>query len=159
MYKISVPISMISVNERTLPIYLEKFKKCHAERVYLCAIGNVYSSTCLLKTNPESLRRAISYFRENGYWNGAVWMPHQWFIWKAALDAGKGDFAWKMIDGIGYRGFKVNDVLVSEKHSNFIVNTGEGKADDYLSIVYQIQDKVKEKYGVKLIMEVEKFNC
>ena len=67
--------------------------------------------------------------------------------------------AWKMIDGIGYRGFKVNDVLVSEKHSNFIVNTGEGKADDYLSIVYQIQDKVKEKYGVKLIMEVEKFNC
>ena len=71
----------------------------------------------------------------------------------------EGDFAWKMIDGIGYRGFKVNDVLVSEKHSNFIVNTGEGKADDYLSIVYQIQDKVKEKYGVKLIMEVEKFNC
>ena len=71
----------------------------------------------------------------------------------------EGDFAWKMIDGIGYRGYKVNDVLVSDKHSNFIVNTGHGKAEDYLSIVYQIQDKVKDKYGVKLIMEVEKFNC
>ena len=69
------------------------------------------------------------------------------------------DFAWKLIDGIGYRGFSINDVCVSEKHSNFIVNNGNGTADDYLTIAYQIQDKVKEKYNVKLIMEVEKFNC
>lgn len=69
------------------------------------------------------------------------------------------DFAWKLIDGIGYRGFSINDVCVSKKHSNFIVNNGNGTADDYLTIAYQIQDKVKEKYNVKLIMEVEKFNC
>lgn len=69
------------------------------------------------------------------------------------------DFAWKLIDGIGYRGMTINDVSVSDKHSNFIVNNGDGTADDYLSIAYQIQDKVKEKYGIKLVMEVEKFNC
>ena len=69
------------------------------------------------------------------------------------------DFAWKLIDGIGYRGYSINDVSVSEKHSNFIVNNGNGNAQDYLSIAYQIIDKVKEKYGIKLIMEVEKFNC
>ena len=69
------------------------------------------------------------------------------------------EFAWKLIDGIGYRGYRINDVCVSEKHSNFIVNEGNGTAEDYLGIVYQIQDKVKEKYGVKLVMEVEKFNC
>ena len=68
-------------------------------------------------------------------------------------------YAWKLIDGIGYRGYSVNDVCVSDKHSNFIVNDGQGTADDYLSIAYQIQDKVKEKYGIKLVMEVEKFNC
>ena len=68
-------------------------------------------------------------------------------------------FAWKLIDGIGYRGIKRNGVAVSAKHSNFIVNTGSGKAEDYLSIAYEIQDKVKEKYGIKLVMEVEKFNC
>lgn len=68
-------------------------------------------------------------------------------------------FAWKLIDGIGYRGFAVNDVSVSDKHSNFIVNNGHGTAEDYLSIACQIQDKVKEKYGIRLIMEVEKFNC
>lgn len=68
-------------------------------------------------------------------------------------------FAWKLIDEIGYRGLKINDVCVSEKHSNFIVNTGNGTADDYLGIVYKIIDEVKEKYNIKLVMEVEKFNC
>lgn len=69
------------------------------------------------------------------------------------------NFAWKLIDGIGYRGVCKNGVCVSDKHSNFIVNTGNGTAEDYLTIAYEIQDKVKEKYGIKLVMEVEKFNC
>ncbi len=69
------------------------------------------------------------------------------------------NFAWKLIDGVGYRGFCKNDVCVSDKHSNFIINTGNGNAEDYLDIVYKIQDKVKEKYNIKLLMEVEKFNC
>ena len=68
-------------------------------------------------------------------------------------------FAWKLIDSIGYRGVCKNGVCVSEKHSNFIVNTGGGTAEDYLAIAYEIQDKVKDKYGIKLVMEVEKFNC
>ena len=71
----------------------------------------------------------------------------------------EGDFAWKLIDGIGYRGKRINDVSVSEKHSNFIVNEGKGSSKDYLAIVYDIIDRVKEKYGVDLVMEVEKFNC
>lgn len=68
-------------------------------------------------------------------------------------------FAWKLIDSIGYRGISRNGVCVSEKHSNFIVNVGNGTAEDYLGIAYEVQDKVKEKYGIKLVMEVEKFNC
>ena len=68
-------------------------------------------------------------------------------------------FAWKLIDSIGYRGYCVNDVSVSSKHSNFIVNNGNGTAEDYLKIAYEIIDKVKDKYGIKLVMEVEKFNC
>ena len=33
------------------------------------------------------------YFVVNGYWNGNVWFPHQWFIWKVMLDLGESDFA------------------------------------------------------------------
>ena len=69
------------------------------------------------------------------------------------------DFAWKLVDGIGYRGYRLNGVAVSEKHSNFIVNEGNGTGEDYLNIALDIQEKVKDKYGIKLIMEAEKFNC
>ena len=71
----------------------------------------------------------------------------------------EGEFAWKLIDGIGYRGHNLNGVEVSTKHSNFLVNTGEGRGEDYLALALDIQEKVKEKYDIKLIMEAEKFNC
>ena len=71
----------------------------------------------------------------------------------------EGKFAWELIDSLGYRGICKNGICVSGKHSNFIVNNGGGTADDYLTIALEIQDKVKEKYGIKLVMEVEKFNC
>ncbi|MBR3228338.1 MAG: UDP-N-acetylmuramate dehydrogenase [Erysipelotrichaceae bacterium] len=71
----------------------------------------------------------------------------------------EGEFAWKLIDGIGYRGRRLNGVEVSSKHSNFLVNSGEGRGEDYLELALDIQDKVKEKYDIRLIMEVEKFNC
>ena len=67
--------------------------------------------------------------------------------------------AWKFIDELGYRGYELNGVQVSNKHSNFIVNNGGGKAEDFLKIAYKIQEETLAKYGVKLIMEVEKFNC
>ena len=40
-----------------------------------------------------SVDQTADYYREDGYWNGAVWFPHQWFIWKSLLDLGYGDFA------------------------------------------------------------------
>ena len=67
--------------------------------------------------------------------------------------------AWKFIDELGYRGYELNGVQVSNKHSNFIVNNGGGKAEDFLKIAYKIQEETLAKYGVKLIMEVEKLNC
>ena len=33
------------------------------------------------------------YFSNEGYWNGSVWMPHQWILWKACLDNGEAEFA------------------------------------------------------------------
>lgn len=71
----------------------------------------------------------------------------------------EGDFAWKLIDGIGYRGMRINNVEVSNKHSNFIINTSNGCGEDYLKLALDIQEKVNAKYGIKLVMEVEKFNC
>lgn len=37
---------------------------------------------------------SASYYFDDGYWNGNVWMAHQWFIWKTMLDLGETDFAY-----------------------------------------------------------------
>ena len=66
--------------------------------------------------------------------------------------------AWQMIDGIVYRGKRIGDAMVSEKHCNFICNMGNAKAEDYLQLVHEIQQKVFEKYGVELHTEMELFN-
>ena len=34
-----------------------------------------------------------TYYRDNGYWNGSVWFPHQWILWKALLDDGQTDIS------------------------------------------------------------------
>lgn len=39
-----------------------------------------------------------SYYFDDGYWNGNVWMSHQWFIWKTMLDIGDTDFAFDIAD-------------------------------------------------------------
>lgn len=36
---------------------------------------------------------SASYYYDNGYWNGSVWCPYQYFLWKAMLDIGEGQFA------------------------------------------------------------------
>ena len=66
--------------------------------------------------------------------------------------------AWSLIEGIGYRGKSVGGAMVSDKHCNFIVNTGNATADDYAALVDEIKEKVFEKYGVRLETEMEKFN-
>ncbi|MFQ7726648.1 MAG: MGH1-like glycoside hydrolase domain-containing protein [Ruthenibacterium lactatiformans] len=51
-------------------------------------------SACGLST----VDRSAPYYRRDGYWNGAVWMPYQWMFFKAALDAGKTGFAFRIAD-------------------------------------------------------------
>lgn len=41
---------------------------------------------------------SAGYYGDNGYWNGNVWMSHQWFIWKTMFDLGETDFAFWIAD-------------------------------------------------------------
>lgn len=46
----------------------------------------------------STVDQSAPYFRKDGYWNGAVWMPHQWFFWKTSLDHNRPDFAWQIAE-------------------------------------------------------------
>lgn len=38
------------------------------------------------------------YYKNDGYWNGSVWMPHQWILWRSLLDHKEGELAFKIAD-------------------------------------------------------------
>ena len=44
----------------------------------------------------SAVDQSAAYFTADGYWNGSVWMPHQWLIWKAALNDGLSRLAEKI---------------------------------------------------------------
>jgi UDP-N-acetylmuramate dehydrogenase len=59
-----------------------------------------------------------------------------------------------LIEQSGLKGYAIGGACVSEKHSNFIVNTGKATAADIESLCKYVQMKVKEKQGVDLQTEV-----
>lgn len=42
--------------------------------------------------------QAASYYRPDGYWNGSVWMPHQWFVFLGMLEQGYAEYAVKIAE-------------------------------------------------------------
>lgn len=67
----------------------------------------------------------------------------------------EGDFAGHLIEEIGYKGKKVGGAEVSRKHANFIVNMGKATGEDVKQLIYEVQNKVKEKYNIELKVEQE----
>ncbi len=46
----------------------------------------------------SAVDKTASYYITNGYWNGNVWLSHQWFVWKTMLDLGETDFAFRIAE-------------------------------------------------------------
>jgi UDP-N-acetylmuramate dehydrogenase len=59
-----------------------------------------------------------------------------------------------LIEQSGLKGLSVGDAEVSTKHANFIVNRKGARAEDVLLLAKQVKERVKEKTGIELEMEV-----
>ena len=66
----------------------------------------------------------------------------------------QGDFAGRLIEAAGLKGFRVGDAMVSEKHAGFVVNAGHATAGDILSLMKQVQERVEKQSGIRLEPEV-----
>lgn len=64
------------------------------------------------------------------------------------------DFAARLIEQSGLKGYAIGGACVSEKHANFIVNTGKATAADIESLIRYVQQEVEQQQGVKLQTEV-----
>lgn len=62
--------------------------------------------------------------------------------------------AWKVIDDAGMRGATVGGAQMSEKHSNFLINTGTATAADLENLGEEVRNKVFQKSGIRLEWEI-----
>ncbi|MBI5413237.1 UDP-N-acetylmuramate dehydrogenase [Candidatus Peregrinibacteria bacterium] len=60
-----------------------------------------------------------------------------------------------LIEQVGLKGYKIGDAEISPQHANFFLNTGKATVSQILELAKLAQQKVKEKFGIKLEMEVK----
>ena len=63
--------------------------------------------------------------------------------------------AWSLIQDSGCAGMKIGDAYISEKHCNFFVNKGNAKSQDLENLINKVKNKVLNKTGIKLELELE----
>jgi len=64
-------------------------------------------------------------------------------------------FAAKLIQDAGLKGYQIGNAQISELHANFIVNLGNAKAQDIFSLIEHIKTVISDRYGVVLETEVK----
>ena len=65
-----------------------------------------------------------------------------------------GDYSARLIEAAGLKGHRIGGAEVSEKHANFIINTGDATATDIESLIEYVQQTVIDVHGIELIHEV-----
>jgi UDP-N-acetylmuramate dehydrogenase len=64
--------------------------------------------------------------------------------------------SWQLIDEAGCRGLILGQAQVSEKHCNFLINTGDATAADIEGLGEEVRARVKAKSGVELEWEIKR---
>jgi UDP-N-acetylmuramate dehydrogenase len=64
--------------------------------------------------------------------------------------------AWELIDRAGCRGLRRGGAQVSEKHCNFLINTGTASAADIEGLGEEVRRRVREATGIELVWEIRR---
>ncbi len=65
-----------------------------------------------------------------------------------------GNSAGRLIEQAGWKGRRIGDAQVSEKHANFIVNRGNAKSEEILRLILEIKKDISAKFGIELETEI-----
>ncbi|MET0588913.1 MAG: UDP-N-acetylmuramate dehydrogenase [Novosphingobium sp.] len=67
-----------------------------------------------------------------------------------------GHRAWELVDAAGCRGLVMGGAQVSEKHTNFLINTGSATSADIEGLGEEVRRRVKETQGIELEWEIQR---
>ncbi len=63
--------------------------------------------------------------------------------------------AGELIDKANLKGFSIGGAKISEKHANFIVNTGNATSEDVINLIKHVQAEVKKQFNINLTTEIK----
>ena len=115
------------------------------------------------KSNPKKIKQYLDYRKKTQPLNfpsaGSVFKNPVAFLAGELDKEDKSSFsafaAARLIEECELKGKRVGNVKISEKHANFIVNLGRGKAEDVKKLINLAKKKVKNKFGINLEEEIQ----
>ena len=114
---------------------------------YIC----LEATLSLIKGNSEEIMELITERKKRRIESQPLEYPSAGSVFRNP----EGDFAGRLIEEIGYKGKSIGGAKVSEKHANFIINTGDATGEEVKELINEIKNKVKEKYNIELKVEQE----
>ena len=63
--------------------------------------------------------------------------------------------SWRLIEEAGLKGFRLGGAMISEKHTNFIINYDQATSLDIKNLITEVQDKVMQKFNIFLEPELK----
>lgn len=66
----------------------------------------------------------------------------------------QGDYAGRLIEAVGLKGYKIGDMGFSEVHANFLMNYGQGSYEDAISLINLAKSKIFEQFNIELETEI-----
>jgi len=111
----------------------------------------VLSATFRLQTDsPEAIRERMRSMRSRRSSTQPLAQPNCGSVFKNP----DGDYAARLIESAGLKGFRMGGAQISDQHANFIVNTGEASSADIVALIRRAQAAVKQHSGIELETEV-----
>lgn len=123
--------------------YRNSFFQKHTDKIVLKAWFN------LKKGNPEQIKTKMAETKQTRWAEQPREYPNCGSVFKRP----PGRFVGPMLDELGMKGFTIGGAKISEKHSGFIVNTGNATGQDILAVIAEVEKRVKEKFGIDLEVE------
>ena len=125
--------------------YRTSFLQTHKD--YIC----LEATLVLKKSNPDEIMQLIEDRRIRRFESQPLEYPSAGSVFRNP----ENDYAGRLIEEAGLKGYNVGDAEVSQKHANFIINTGNAKGSEIKELILKIQKTVKEKFDIELKAEQE----
>lgn len=145
-------VSVVIIHRNGERVSIAAADLCMAYRQSVIPAGSLVVEACfeLAPDRPDGIRERISSMRSRRSATQPLAQANCGSVFKNP----EGDYAARLIEAAGLKGFTIGGAQISEQHANFIVNDGEASSADIMALIQYAQRAVKAEFDIQLEPEV-----